>query len=375
MILKKFAPIEMLVLFLGIMLYSQTSLSGDISKYLLDAANSPFVVEKDIEVPSKKKVVINEGCVFLFKPFTGINVSGSLIVNGTQSHPVIFTTVNDSLYGNQKGQTANPFDWNGIIINNDADEIDFKEFKLMYSVYGIKSQRRDIVIKNGKFKSNGQFHFTIFDKIQYVQDNVSFSYPNDSSMVYINPQQSFKTTLSISSSPSKAEIYINTKPGKRISPDARTPAVIKNVKGPVIQMTLFKKGYSDSTVFLNLAPNKTKNIDISLNPLRPEAIDIQNRILRDRFHARVGRFCFITSPLFILAGAGCLYYAEKNYKNAEEANSNYNRSMRPENSPEKIALKKQFDDETTNGNVKRNIAIGSFGIGAIALVAGLCFYF
>jgi len=46
----------------------------------------------------------------------------------------------------------------------------------MYSVFGIKSQKDDILLQNGNFKQNGQFHFTINDNIHYVQDNISYSY-------------------------------------------------------------------------------------------------------------------------------------------------------------------------------------------------------
>jgi hypothetical protein len=33
-----------------------------------------------------------------------------------------------------------------------------------------------MTIQNGVFRQNGQFHFTMDDKIQYVQDNIPYSY-------------------------------------------------------------------------------------------------------------------------------------------------------------------------------------------------------
>jgi hypothetical protein len=375
MLLKNLPALGFLVLSASLRICGQTSVSGDLSKYLFDPVSGPYIIEKDIEVPSDKKVVINAGCVLLFKQFTGLNVFGSLIVNGTESHPVIFTTINDSLYSKQAGQTANPFDWNGINIDKKAAEVSLSDFKLMYSVYGIKSQRRDIAIKNGKFKSNGQFHFTIFDKIQYVQDNMSFSYPDDSSMVNIAPRQAFKTKVSVSSFPSKAEIYINRKPGKKISPIARTPATINDVEGPAVQMTLFQKGFSDTTFILNLEQFQAKYVNISLPPLRAEGIDAQNQLLHDRFQVNLGRWCFYVSPLFLAAGAGCLYYADKNFKKADAIQITYNQSFRPENDPQKKALVKQRDDELDQGKMKRYAAIGSFGVGALVFATGLFLYF
>jgi hypothetical protein len=157
-------------------LEGQTVISGDLSRFALDSANNPFVVDTSVEVPANKNVIIGEGCVFLFLPFTGLNIYGSLTVNGTQAHPVIFTTINDSLYNRQSKQIPNPFDWNGLFISSTSVSSVLKNFTLTYSTYGIKSQRDDIAIADAAFKYNGQFHFTINDKIQYVQDNFPFSY-------------------------------------------------------------------------------------------------------------------------------------------------------------------------------------------------------
>jgi hypothetical protein len=374
-LMMKLAAIGMMFMLLGLPVHGQTSLSGDLSKFTLDSANSPYIIEKDIEVPAGKKVVVNDGCVFLFKPFTGLAVFGSLIVKGTQARPVVFTTINDSLFNKQSRQTANPFDWNGITIDKDAAEVALSEFRLMYSVFGIKSQRRDVVVKNGRFISNGQFHFTIFDKIQYVQDNTPFSYPDDSAAVEITPQKAFKTAVSISSFPLGAEIYINKKPGRKISPDARTPITISGVQGPSVWMTLFKKGYSDTTFALVLAPFQTKFVDINLAPLRAEGIDAQNRLLHDRVQARLGKYYLVASPLFLAAGAGCLYFAEKNFQSAEAALLKYNQSLRTADDPEKKALDKVRQDETDKGNLKRYAAIGAFGFGGLALTAGIILYF
>ncbi len=115
--------------------------------------------------------------MFLFKPFTGLTVNGDLLVEGTQEHPVIFTSINDGEYNTAAPkQLPNPFDWNGILVQRESGTVSLKNFSLRFSVYGIKSQVTDILIDNGLFRQNGQFHFTIRDKIQYVQDNIPFSY-------------------------------------------------------------------------------------------------------------------------------------------------------------------------------------------------------
>jgi hypothetical protein len=172
-----------IVRFLGILiiaattvLHGQTVISGDLSKFTLDSTHNPYVVDTTVEVPADKSVIIGEGCVFLFMPFSGINVYGTLTVNGTAEHPVIFTAINDSLYNHKSAQPANPFDWNGLYFSGNSGGSLLKNFTLTYSTYGIKSQSDAITVVDGAFRHNGQFHFTINDKIQFVQENFFFSY-------------------------------------------------------------------------------------------------------------------------------------------------------------------------------------------------------
>jgi hypothetical protein len=71
-----------------------------------------------------------------------------------------------------------------------------------------------ITIINGLFKQNGQFHFTINDKIQYVQDNLSFSYngtPNSDNTV----QKSSKNNETANEAPLVSS-DIKTKKNKEI---------------------------------------------------------------------------------------------------------------------------------------------------------------
>jgi len=157
-------------------LHAETRLSGEIQSSSFNASGNPYLVEKDITVPAGKKLTIKEGCVFLFSGFTGLNVSGHLSVEGSTQQPVIFTCVNDGDFNQKSQQLPNPFDWNGIIVNKESGSVHFQNFQLRYSVYGIKSQNTTMTIQNGIFRQNGQFHFTLNDKIQYVQDNISYSF-------------------------------------------------------------------------------------------------------------------------------------------------------------------------------------------------------
>lgn len=51
-----------------------------------------------------------------------------------------------------------------------------RNFEVLYSVFGIKSKKRNIVLVNGLFRDNGQFNFTINDDIMMVEEKLSYSY-------------------------------------------------------------------------------------------------------------------------------------------------------------------------------------------------------
>jgi hypothetical protein len=174
--MKRAATILLLAVGCCITLHAETHLSGEIQSASLDASGNPYFVEKDIVVPSGKKLTLKEGCVFLFNQFSGLNVNGNLSVEGSSQRPVIFSCVNDGDFNPKSAQLPNPFDWNGIIIAKESGSVHMQNFQLRYSVYGIKSQNTSVTIQNGIFRQNGQFHFTLNDKIQYVQDNISYSF-------------------------------------------------------------------------------------------------------------------------------------------------------------------------------------------------------
>ncbi len=161
---------------LFVLSHSQTHLSGTLQEMELTSEMSPYFIENELTVPEEVTLTIKAGAVLLFKSFTGINIYGNLIVEGTDEQPVVFTSINDATYYKKTDQLPNSFDWNGLYVDETAGAIKLRNFKLMYSVYGIKSQKDDIIIQNGTFKQNGQFHFTINDNIHYVQDNLSYSY-------------------------------------------------------------------------------------------------------------------------------------------------------------------------------------------------------
>lgn len=159
--------------------YGSTELSGSIGGRNLSAEDCPYIVVKDISVPEGERTTIGEGCQFFFAPFTGILVNGTLIVNGTQNQPVVFSSINDSLSPDRKELLPNPFDWNGFRVTPKAENVSLTHFILSYSVYGIKSQSKHLIIDNGTFRQNGQYHFTMIDRPMPIADGIPYSYQGD----------------------------------------------------------------------------------------------------------------------------------------------------------------------------------------------------
>lgn len=169
-----------LLLFMSVLrIAAQSTLSGDIGGRTFIASGSPWYVTENISIKKGSSVVIKEGCVFLFKPFTGIKVYGALSVQGSRENPVVFTSVHDNTFNLTAQQAPNPFDWNGIIIHKSAKNVSFMNVQLSYSVYGIKSRKEAVRIDNGIFRQNGQFHFTINDTIKPVQDGLPYFWNKD----------------------------------------------------------------------------------------------------------------------------------------------------------------------------------------------------
>jgi hypothetical protein len=185
--------------------------------------------------------------------------------------------------------------------------------------------------------------------------------------------QTHETTLSISSSPANAEIYINKNPGKRTRPDAFTPAVLANLKPEQIRLSFFKKGYADTTLLLNLA-SSVKNLNILMYPIHVDSLKSQNRFLQQRYNAQLGRLCFVSSPLLAAAGAGLMYYSKKNKDKADKAKSFLENTIITSGS-EYDAMQHQYTDEMKKRNLKFYSGIALLGLAAIDAGVGFVLYF
>lgn len=182
-----FAKVLLIVLITMAISFSETHLSGKILREI-DSSGNPYIVDTTIIIPNGRKCSIGPGCLFLFKEYTGIQVEGTLEVNGLPGKPVIFTSWNDSLYNTKSINLANPFDWNGIDISVSSLNSVFKYSCVKYSTYGIKVKTKMVSLTNCSFIGTGQYPFTISGIPQDVQNMIPYSYESPSGNSERRPQ-------------------------------------------------------------------------------------------------------------------------------------------------------------------------------------------
>lgn len=152
-----------------------TTLSGQL-KGTLENKGRPYVVDAGIWVAPGDNLTIAPGVVLLFSEFTGLQVYGTLIAEGTPQAPIVFTSDNDTLHvGGTVAKPPAPYDWDGITISKSASGSSLAFCKIRYSLYGINSLTRYVSLDSVEFARNGKSDFTIEGERQDV-GKVPYSY-------------------------------------------------------------------------------------------------------------------------------------------------------------------------------------------------------
>jgi hypothetical protein len=238
---------------------SEVHLSGDIGKVKFDSSNNPYIVDSDILIGSGDSVTIEKGCVLLFSTYTGLDIYGSLLTQGDSASPVVFTSLTDGTYNPSSGQLPNPFDWNGILIRESARKIVLRNFKLMFSVYGIKSLKTDIIIDNGIFRQDGQAHASINGALLQVADNLPFSYGMSvEAPIATGKRVAGDVTLVIRTEPTGAKITIDGKPAT-----AETPLTLDSLAAGQYSLRA-SKGQLSAADEIVLKPGEIKQVFLKL---------------------------------------------------------------------------------------------------------------
>ncbi len=135
-----------------------------------------YLVTSDIIVPPGETVRISGETVLLFSSFTGLQVQGVLIAEGSNRKPIVFSSANDQTYNTDASAAAAPYDWNGVDVLEDAIGSKLAHVQIQYSVYGLKALTELIELKHVTFSDNGKADFTLQGTPMPVEEGVAFSY-------------------------------------------------------------------------------------------------------------------------------------------------------------------------------------------------------
>lgn len=139
-----------------------------------------YVVVKTVTVRKGKTISFAAGSIIRFRPYTGIVVEGSIVCNGEQSSPVVFTSDENRQQQPDRNASPAPFDWNGIELAESADSCVCANVQISYSTFGIAVKGRQAFVKltNIVFQKNGRDDVAVADSSLSAQDNVPFTYTN-----------------------------------------------------------------------------------------------------------------------------------------------------------------------------------------------------
>ncbi|MDR2579171.1 MAG: hypothetical protein LBC70_10270 [Chitinispirillales bacterium] len=106
-------------------------LSNNVIGYL---SAGEYRVKSTITVPAGETLVILAGVTLYFEQLTGIEVLGTLSVDGEPGAPVVLTSVNAAA---GSPEPAQPFDWNGIRAADPSASVRLRHTRVSNSVYGV----------------------------------------------------------------------------------------------------------------------------------------------------------------------------------------------------------------------------------------------
>jgi hypothetical protein len=168
-----------LILFLTLtlpgFLHSQTIIGGNLSGTF---PAGDYIVKSTINVLTDKILSFSPGSKLYFEAFCGIVVEGALICNGVRDSGIIFSSYKTCPGYADSGQPG-PFDWNGVMVKEEARGIQLSHVLFEFSSLGLIVESNNTLIKlqDVIFSENGSNNFKIDEDMMQVPLRFPFSYP------------------------------------------------------------------------------------------------------------------------------------------------------------------------------------------------------
>ncbi len=131
-----------------------------------------YLVTEDIVVKSGETLTFAPGSIIRFNQYTGIIVHGSLVCNGTQTEPIIFTSSKTRNTDIEDRKMPQPFDWNGIYAPSENAHVTMKNVDISYSTYALKLKHKSstLLLHQLTYGENGTTGVTLGDSLIDIYD-------------------------------------------------------------------------------------------------------------------------------------------------------------------------------------------------------------
>lgn len=187
--------------------------------------------------------------------------------------------------------------------------------------------------------------------------------------------QKLKTVLRVASNPLEAETYLDRNRAINANPGQLSPAIFYDIKPGAHRLSLFKVGYADTTLNLNINEYENKDFSIDLRQITDDKqIMQQKKFVFHRKRHSVGRVMLLSCVVTGVAGGGLLYLAQKDFKVATDAKNTLDAST-IHSDPSYQSLVTKNKNAYDAGNLKSYSSYGLFGATALLLGIGLVLYF
>lgn len=166
------------------------ALANDTSVVLDDCLNGWLVVSSGIHVPAGRALTLGAGIVLKSFNGQGVMIDGTLVTNGTQDDPVVFTSLPDDVYGgdtnNNGPSTGSPDTWSGLrfgagagasTLSNTVVRYTGLGFSAAIEIFGSSPSFSDCLFRNGQWGAidlNGIAATPTFTRCAF-QDNSNYA--------------------------------------------------------------------------------------------------------------------------------------------------------------------------------------------------------
>jgi len=184
-----------------------------------------------------------------------------------------------------------------------------------------------------------------------------------------------RTAIKVQSLPTGAEVYLDGKKDLSKMPEHYTNVTFDSVRpGDQREVFLFKVGYHDTTLVVDVLPFETNLFFADLRPVEePELLDQQQYFVWKRQMRQYGRWSMWASLVPLVAGGTLWYLAERDYQAAEDRKLVYDAAAIE--SAETRKMVSENNSYLESGDTKAIIAASMGGLALSMAAVGFVLWF